>query len=686
MLPLLLALLALLPSLLLAQSRERLRLGETVPIQPSTTYVTNRGAQTVWRAEFTSRGAAAIRLHFENFQAGDATVRVLAPITHHVVAEYGGEGLFNDGEFWSEVVPGDTAIVEYEASGDPPFSIREAAHFYPPPSKQNERSLLGCHIDINNFPEWLTLGNAVALLVFETSDNQGPFWAACTGTLVADRSRTGRALLVTAHHCIHTEAEARSLRVYRDYQRAPGSFYPYYSTIFETWFYSDERYRRQAQILSTVGPSEGDATLLELLGPLPDVWLRPNSAPYSPLELPMLGGTATIHHPDASFKRISQGNRVAPLSGADTGIRIDGKFRPTDYYYKITETLGVTEGGSSGAPAFTAATTAILGTLSYGPPESCSASNAHGIYGRSSVFYPRIQHILHGTNPGACNVEISALNQTIPSAAFQSTFQITAPATCHWAVASDSEHISVNTHAGTGSATISYQVAANTQPPSRIGSISVIGEQRRVFHILQRGTDAAAPYSDLTANHPFTEEIKLLKLRNVTAYGCPQPSSFCPEATTTRGQMAEFIIRAIYNGDNFPAPINFYGDFSDLPPQHPAYRYVQKMRELRITDGCTATTYCPEDPVTRGQMAAFVTRALQVKNGLDSRAPFSFSSQTYFSDNSPLNPFHSAVQKMKEVGITSGCTATSYCINDPNTRGQIAVFLARGLFALWEGR
>jgi len=321
-------------------------------------------------------------------------VRVLAPNTLQIVAEYSGNGLFNDGEFWSEAVPGDTAIVEYEASSDPPFSIREAAHFYPPPSKESERSLLGCHIDINNFPEWLTLGSAVALLVFETQDQQGPFWASCTGTMVADRNRTGRSLLVTAHHCIHTESEARSLRVYRDYQRAPGSFYSYYSTIFETWFFPNEEYRRRAQILATVSPSEGDATLLELLGPLPEPWNRPPSAPYSPVELPMLGGAATIHHPDSSFKRIAQGTRVAPVSGVDTGTRVDGKFRPSDYYYKITEILGITEGGSSGAPAFTAATTAILGTLSYGPPESCSATDANGIYGPLLCLLPS-----HPTHP-----------------------------------------------------------------------------------------------------------------------------------------------------------------------------------------------------------------------------------------------------------------------------------------------
>ena len=41
---------------------------------------------------------------------------------------------------------------------------------------------------------------------------------------------------------------------------------------------------------------------------------------------------------------------------------------------------------------------------------------------------------------------------------------------------------------------------------------------------------------------------------------------------------------------------------------------------------------------------------------------------------------------MKDLGITSGCSFTQYCPDDPNTRGQISVFLARGLFVLWNDR
>ena len=51
----------------------------------------------------------------------------------------------------------------------------------------------------------------------------------------------------------------------------------------------------------------------------------------------------------------------------------------------------------------------------------------------------------------------------------------------------------------------------------------------------------------------------------------------------------------------------------------------------------------------------------------------------YFSDVPTSNSFHSQIGSMKDAGITSGCSATLYCPNDPVTRGQMAAFLRRGL-------
>ena len=65
---------------------------------------------------------------------------------------------------------------------------------------------------------------------------------------------------------------------------------------------------------------------------------------------------------------------------------------------------------------------------------------------------------------------------------------------------------------------------------------------------------------------------------------------------------------------------------------------------------------------------------------MGSATAFSSPSTPYFTDAPATHSFFSWIQKMRQVGITSGCSATAYCPNDPVTRGQMAVFLERGAF------
>ncbi|HEX2369242.1 MAG TPA: S-layer homology domain-containing protein [Acidimicrobiia bacterium] len=38
---------------------------------------------------------------------------------------------------------------------------------------------------------------------------------------------------------------------------------------------------------------------------------------------------------------------------------------------------------------------------------------------------------------------------------------------------------------------------------------------------------------------------------------------------------------------------------------------MNRLAASDITQGCTPTSFCPDDPVTRAQMAAFLNRALE---------------------------------------------------------------------------
>jgi hypothetical protein len=94
-----------------------------------------------------------------------------------------------------------------------------------------------------------------------------------------------------------------------------------------------------------------------------------------------------------------------------------------------------------------------------------------------------------------------------------------------------------------------------------------------------------------------------------------------------------------------------------------------------VTRGCNPPTndmFCPNDVVTRGQMAAFLVRALGYTAGAGS---------DQFTDDDGLI-FEADIERLAAAGITRGCnppTNDMFCPNSPVTRGQMAAFLHRAL-------
>jgi hypothetical protein len=99
------------------------------------------------------------------------------------------------------------------------------------------------------------------------------------------------------------------------------------------------------------------------------------------------------------------------------------------------------------------------------------------------------------------------------------------------------------------------------------------------------------------------------------------------------------------------------------------------MQDLGIAVACGAGQFCPEIPVTRGIMSVLIVRA---RYGLASLVNYPLT--PYFTDVPASHPYFPWIQKMKQLGIPAGCGATTYCPDDPVTRGQMAVFIMRGEF------
>lgn len=67
-------------------------------------------------------------------------------------------------------------------------------------------------------------------------------------------------------------------------------------------------------------------------------------------------------------------------------------------------------------------------------------------------------------------------------------------------------------------------------------------------------------------------------------------------------------VRVFYRLQVSPAPA--FAFFTDVPETHPFYQFIEALRISGITSGCGLFLFCPDDPITRGQMAAFLAKAL----------------------------------------------------------------------------
>ncbi|MBL8219605.1 MAG: S-layer homology domain-containing protein [Bryobacterales bacterium] len=266
----------------------------------------------------------------------------------------------------------------------------------------------------------------------------------------------------------------------------------------------------------------------------------------------------------------------------------------------------------------------------------------------------------------SCSYTLTGPLTAVLAGASNFSVTISTSAGCQWGSYAYPSFLNATPASGAGSGTINVTVSANPNIAARLGVVTVGGQH---LQVLQQGSLTSPLFTDVPSNYLFLDYINLLKLNSISP-GC-NAGGYCPEEPMLRTEMAAFIIRALF-GESFSYTLTPY--FTDVAATHPYFRYIQKMRDQGITIGCTETTYCPNGQVSRGQMAAFLIRArLSVTQG----TPFPHASGAYFNDVNSSHVFFPFVQKMKESGITSGCTATNYCPDNPVTRGQMSVFVNR---------
>ena len=183
-------------------------------------------------------------------------------------------------------------------------------------------------------------------------------------------------------------------------------------------------------------------------------------------------------------------------------------------------------------------------------------------------------------------------------------------------------------------------------------------------------------FLDVSPTGPTYRFVETLVHNGITA-GCNTKPWFCPRDSVTRGQMAVFLIRAI-EGPAYVPPQPSSQRFTDVPPSHPFYAFIDQLAARGITAGCGPSRYCPANSVTREQMAALILKAIE---GASYNPPTPASQR--FADVPPSSPFYEYIEQMAVRGITAGCASgpPRFCPRDAVTREQMAAFLTKG-FAL----
>jgi hypothetical protein len=160
-------------------------------------------------------------------------------------------------------------------------------------------------------------------------------------------------------------------------------------------------------------------------------------------------------------------------------------------------------------------------------------------------------------------------------------------------------------------------------------------------------------------------DIEAISAAGITR-GCNPPwnDEFCPTRAVSRGEMAAFLVRAL---GLEPGPERFVDDtFSVFQAD------INALAAAGITRGCNPPAndrFCPDRPVTRGEMAAFLTRAYGYEATTTDR---------FLDDDDSV--FESDIDALASSGVTRGCDPPAnqnFCPDDLVTRQQMASFLTR---------
>ena len=182
----------------------------------------------------------------------------------------------------------------------------------------------------------------------------------------------------------------------------------------------------------------------------------------------------------------------------------------------------------------------------------------------------------------------------------------------------------------------------------------VIGQQTTAFgHIFQAGRGFSPSTLDITSHADVAGAQVWVQRTTISGFHFGEPDYWYafagnPARTPSGGTVV-------------------VGPFWDISAS-PFQSDILWLYQSGISNGCATGAFCPRAAVTRGQMASFIARALDLPA----------SATDWFADDNG-SPYEADINRVAEAGITNGFTAGMYCPGQTVRRDQMASFLNRAL-------
>jgi len=359
----------------------------------------------VWSAAVKSAGAFGLRLHFDDFDLPAGVELYLFNEAGAVAGPYIKTGPLGTGEFWSHMVRGDVVYLQlrqlarnqpdkvhrslfrlvdigHVATGFGADRVGAAAKAF---CSFNESCVENAECD----PVHAAVADvkyAVAHMMFV----KRPFLYLCSGGLLNNTANDETPYFLTANHCISRDREAETLEAY-----------------FQWWVDCGEecptQWERPEEAPRTLGASVvatnkiGDFSLLELAEPAPEgsAFLGWNSE------------QAIAFTDDADLYRISHPSGAPQAYSehvVDTSAPTCSSWPRGSWIYS-RDTLGATEGGSSGSPVVNGdgeVVGQLSGSCGTNIGDDCDAVNNATVDGAFASYYSQVAPWLDPGSGGSC--------------------------------------------------------------------------------------------------------------------------------------------------------------------------------------------------------------------------------------------------------------------------------------------